>query len=126
MPPRKKTGRAAAEAAYADLMREHTTLVGNVGAAWDDYLSAMTAATEARERYEQARSAAVKAGALTADQFDQMGYPRTPKLSAPPGTETPAGAAARSNRQAQARSNGTAPGPSPIATKKKISDDLAD
>ena len=35
MPPRKRTGRAAAQAAYADLMKEHTALVGDVGEAYN-------------------------------------------------------------------------------------------
>ena len=37
MPPRKKTGRAAAEAAYANLLKENTALVGDVGEAFDAF-----------------------------------------------------------------------------------------
>lgn len=81
---RKKTGRSAAEAAYAALLKDNTTLVGDVGEAWDELDGALAHAAALRERYEEARSAAVKAGAVTNDQLDQMGYKRTPKVPALP------------------------------------------
>lgn len=84
MPPRKKTGRAAAEAAYATLLKENTTLVGDVGEAFDNFVAKLGDAAAAREQYEDARAAAVKGGALTNDQLDQMGYKRTAKLPAAP------------------------------------------
>ena len=74
MPPRKKTGRAAAEAAYANLLKENTTLVGDVGEAFDAFVAKLEEAGAARDRYEEARAAAVKGGAVTNDQLDQMGY----------------------------------------------------
>lgn len=97
MPPRKKTGRAAAEAAYANLLKENTALVGNVGEAFDNYVALLEQAAAAREDYEEARTAAVKGGAVTNDQLEQMGYKKTTKLPAPParsaaekGQQTPA------------------------------------
>ena len=84
MPPKKKTGRAAAEAAYANLLKENTALVGDVGEAFDAYVAALTDAAAARERFEDARAAAVKGGAVTNDQLDSMGYKKTTKLPAPP------------------------------------------
>jgi len=80
MPPKKKTGRAAAEAAYANLLKENTTLVGDVGEAFDAFVAKLVEAGAARERYEEARAAAVKGGAVTNDQLDQMGYKKTSKL----------------------------------------------
>lgn len=80
MAPKKKSGRIAAEAAYAELMREATTLVGDVGAAYQAYAAKLDEAAAARVHYEDARAAAVKAGALTSDQLDQMGYKKTQKL----------------------------------------------
>jgi len=80
--PRKRSGRAAAEAAYADLLKEHTTLVGDVGAYYESYLAKLQAAVAERERYEQARAAAIKAGAVSNEQLDQLGYKKTPKLPA--------------------------------------------
>jgi hypothetical protein len=49
----------------------------------------------ARDRYEDARAAAVKSGAVTNEQLDTMGYRKTPKLPAAAqriATESPAGA----------------------------------
>ena len=60
MPPRRKTGRAAAEAAYANLLKENTTLVGDVGEAFDALTAKLEEAAAARDRYEEARAAAVK------------------------------------------------------------------
>jgi len=85
MPPRKKTGRAAAEAAYANLLKENTALVGDVGEAFDAFVAKLEETAVARERYEEARAAAVKGGAVTNDQLDQMGYKKTSKLPPPPG-----------------------------------------
>jgi hypothetical protein len=88
----RKTGRAAraaAEAAYANLLKENTTLVGNVGETWDTYAAKLNDAAAAQERYEEARAAAVKSGAVTNDQLEQMGYKRTPKLSVLPRVGTP-------------------------------------
>ena len=59
MPPRRKTGRAAAEAAYANLLKENTTLVGDVGEAFDALTAKLEEAAVARDRYEEARAAAV-------------------------------------------------------------------
>ncbi|ANE83416.1 hypothetical protein A7U43_28275 (plasmid) [Mycobacterium adipatum] len=84
MAPRKKNGRAAAEAAYANLLKDNTALVGDVGEAFDRYVASLEAAAQAREQFEEARTAAVKAGAVTNDQLDQMGYKKTSKLPAPP------------------------------------------
>lgn len=88
MAPKRKSGRATAEAAYANLLKEHTALVGDVGEAFDAYVALLEDAAAGRERYENARAAAVKAGALTNDQLDQMGYAKTAKLPAAP-TKTP-------------------------------------
>jgi hypothetical protein len=84
MPPKKRTGRSAAETAYANLLKENTALVGDVGEAHDAFVASLEQAAAARERYEDARAAAVKGGAVTNDQLDQMGYKKTPKLPAPP------------------------------------------
>jgi hypothetical protein len=84
MPPKKRTGRSAAEAAYANLLKENTALVGDVGEAHDAFVASLEQAAAARERYEDARAAAVKSGAVTNDQLDQMGYKKTSKLPAPP------------------------------------------
>jgi hypothetical protein len=84
MASRRKTGRAAAEAAYADLLKENTSLVGDVGEAFDVMVTKLDDAAGARDRYEDARAAAVKSGAVTNEQLDNMGYRKTPKLPAPP------------------------------------------
>jgi hypothetical protein len=115
MAPRKKTGRAAAEAAYANLLKENTALVGDVGEAWDTYLAKLQDAAAARETYEEARAAAVKGGAVTNDQLDQMGYKKTSKLPAPP-ARTPTGpkadnAAAAPRPSSNRQTNGAAAGP---------------
>ena len=124
MAPRKKTGRAAAEAAYANLLKDHTTLVGDVGEAWDGYVAKLEDAAAARERYEDARAAAVKGGAVTNDQLEQMGYKKTAKLPTPP-ARTPAdpaadspaepgsgSAAARPGQSSDSQTNGATTGPS--------------
>lgn len=80
MAPRKKTGRSAAEAAYAALLKDNTTLVGDVGEAWDALDTVLTQAAALRESYEDARAAALKAGAVTNDQLDQMGYKKAPRI----------------------------------------------
>lgn len=92
MAARRKTGRSAAEAAYAALHKENTALVGDVGEAWDDLDGALKQAAELQRRYEDARAAAVKAGAVTNDQLDSMGYKKSPKIPALParGGEEPA------------------------------------
>lgn len=84
MASKRKSGRAAAEAAYADLLKDHTSLVGDVGEAFDVMVAKLDAACEARDRYEDARAAAVKSGAVTNEQLDSMGYRKTPKLPASP------------------------------------------
>lgn len=84
MAPRKKTGRSAAEAAYAALLKENTALVGDVGEAWDALDTALKQAVELQKNFEDARAAAVRAGAVTNDQLDQMGYKKTPKIPALP------------------------------------------
>lgn len=90
MAAKKRSGRAAAEAAYADLIRDKTALVGEVGAAFEAYTANLEAAITGRERYEQARLVAIKQGAVTNEQLDQLGYKKTPKLpSLPGGPETP-------------------------------------
>jgi hypothetical protein len=112
MPPRKKTGRAAAEAAYANLLKENTTLVGDVGEAFDAFVAKLEEAGAARDRYEEARAAAVKGGAVTNDQLDQMGYRKTSKLPTPPAK--PAANASESRQLASSsgpRTNGAAPAP---------------
>lgn len=92
MAARRKSGRSAAEAAYAALHKENTALVGDVGEAWDDLDGALKQAAELQKRYEDARTAAVKAGAVTNDQLDSMGYKKSPKIPALParGGEEPA------------------------------------
>ena len=112
MPPRKKTGRAAAEAAYANLLKENTTLVGDVGEAFDAFVAKLEEAAAARDRYEEARAAAVKGGAVTNDQLDQMGYKKTSKLPTPPAK--PADNASESRQPASSsgpQTNGAAPAP---------------
>jgi hypothetical protein len=81
---KKRGGRAAAEAAYADMLAAARSLVGDVGAAHEAFVVAHTNAVTAQKTYEDARAAAIKAAAITNDQLDQMGYRRTPKLPAPP------------------------------------------
>ncbi|WP_006244108.1 hypothetical protein [Mycolicibacterium tusciae] len=117
MPPRKKTGRAAAEAAYATLLKENTTLVGDVGEAFDDFVAKLGAAAAARESYEEARAAAVKGGALTNDQLDQLGYKRTAKLPAAP--VRPVDGSGQAEGQSAApephTNNGAVPAPDPAS-----------
>ncbi len=84
MAPKKKTERAAAEAAYANLLKENTARVGDVGESFGAYVAALQEAISRRERYETARAAAIKGGVLTSDQLDQMGYKKTSKLPAVP------------------------------------------
>ncbi|AGB27305.1 hypothetical protein Mycsm_07211 (plasmid) [Mycobacterium sp. JS623] len=110
MPPRRKTGRAAAEAAYANLLKENTALVGDVGEAFDAFVASLEQAAAARERYEEARAAAVKGGAVTNDQLDQMGYKRTSKLPAPPVKP------ADKNADTSGADNGSAAAPAPDST----------
>lgn len=124
MAAKRKSGRATAEAAYANLLKDNTMLVGNVGETFDAYLAILDDAAHARERYEDARAAAVKAGALTNDQLDQMGYPKTTKLPAAPGKKAasnppPGEAQARSNADSSAPrvappSNGETPNREPV------------
>ena len=112
MPPRKKTGRAAAEAAYANLLKDNTALVGDVGEAFDAFVAKLEEAGAARERYEEARAAAVKGGAVTNDQLDQMGYKKTSKLPPPPGK--PANNTSESRQPASSstpQTNGAEPAP---------------
>ncbi|MDZ4232785.1 MAG: hypothetical protein U1C73_03275 [Dietzia sp.] len=106
MAPRKKNGRAAAEAAYANLLKDNTALVGDVGEAFDRYVASLEAAAQARDEFEQARAAAVKAGAVTNDQLDQMGYKRTSKLPAPP-----ARPADKSSQESPGADADSSPGP---------------
>lgn len=84
MAPKKRGGRAAAEAAYTELLKDARQLVGDVGATYEAFTSALTAAIAEQKRYEEARAAAVKAGAVSNDQLDAMGYRKTPKLPALP------------------------------------------
>lgn len=84
MAPKKRGGRAAAEAAYIELIKDSRSLVGDVGASYEALTAALSAAIAEQKRYEDARAAAVKAGAVTNDQLDAMGYRRTPKLPAIP------------------------------------------
>ncbi|OJZ66757.1 hypothetical protein BRW65_26830 [Mycobacterium paraffinicum] len=112
MAPRKKTGRAAAEAAYANLLKDNTALVGDVGETWDAYVAQLHDAAAARERYEDARTAAVKGGAVTNDQLDQMGYKKTAKLPTPP-PRTPATPA--SEISAASKPDATAGRPEPLS-----------
>lgn len=115
MPPKKKTGRAAAEAAYAMLMKDHTALVGDVGESYDAYMAKLADAAAARQRYEEARTAAVRGGAVTNEQLDQMGYKKTAKLPTLPAKTPPeaTGAANTTARRAQPepRNNGAPPQP---------------
>ncbi len=116
MPPRKKTGRAAAEAAYATLLKENTTLVGDVGEAFDNFVAKLGDAAAAREQYEEARAAAVKGGAVTNDQLDQMGYKRTSKLPAAPARPADAsGQAEKSAAPEPHTNNGAVPAPDPAS-----------
>lgn len=103
MPARKKTGRAAAEAAYANLLKDNTTLVGDVGEAFDSFVASLEVSAAARDRYEEARAAAVKGGAVTNDQLDQMGYKKTSKLPTPP--------ARAANDASESQQSGSSPGP---------------
>lgn len=82
MAGRKRSGRAAAEAAFADLMKEQSRLVGDVGASHEAMLTKWAEAVAEVERYEAARTAATKAGAVTERQLDAMGYKKAPKLPA--------------------------------------------
>lgn len=105
MPPKttkKKSGRAAAEAAYANLLSEHTALVGDVGEAFDTYVAKLNATIEARDNYERARTAAIKGGAVTNDHLEQMGYKRLTKLPAPPVSRVNSDAASPAATQASA------------------------
>jgi hypothetical protein len=115
MAPRKRTGRAAAEAAYANLLKENTALVGDVGEASDAYVAKLADAAAARERYEEARAAAVRGGAVTNDQLEQMGYKKTTKLPAPPARTLPEpkahSAAASPGPSSDRQTNGAAAGP---------------
>ena len=66
----------------------------------------------ARDRYEEARAAAVKGGAVTNDQLDQMGYKKTSKLPTPPGK--PANNTSESRQPASPsgpQTNGAEPAP---------------
>jgi hypothetical protein len=105
---RKKTGRAAAEAAYADLLKENTSLVGDVGEAWDAFAAKLKDAVAARDCYEEARAAAVKGGAVTNDQLDQMGYRKIPKMPGLPDKTPPEPAAAQASPSAD-HTNGATP-----------------
>lgn len=80
MAPRKKSGRASAEAAYAELMKDSRALIGNVGETYETLTSKLDELTDAHRRYEEARAAAVKGAGVTSDQLDAMGYPRPFKL----------------------------------------------
>lgn len=119
---KRKTGRAAAEAAYANLLKDNTTLVGDVGETWDAYVASFEDTAKARERYEDARAAAIKGGAVNSDQLDQMGYKKTAKLPtlpvrphANPAPDNPAGSrpegAAAPEPSANPQSNGAPAGP---------------
>lgn len=99
---KKKSGRAAAEAAYANLLSEHTALVGDVGEAFDTYVAKLNATIEARDDYERARAAAIKGGAVTNDHLEQMGYKRLTKLPAPPVSRANSDAAAPATTQVPA------------------------
>ena len=118
MPPRRKTGRAAAEAAYANLLKENTTLVGDVGEAFDALSAKLEEAAAARDRYEEARAAAVKGGAVTNDQLDQMGFKKTSKLPAPPGkpADNTGQSRQRRVRASATQTNGAAPAPQLAST----------
>lgn len=95
MAPRKKTGRSAAEAAYAALLKDNTALVGDVGEAWEALDTVLAQAAALCESYEHARAAALKAGAVTNDQLDQMGYKKAPRVPVlPPRVEETASGAA--------------------------------
>lgn len=95
MAPKKKGGRAAAEAAFAALMKQQTTMVGDVGEGWEKFAASLAETDRLREEYETARAAAVKSGAVTNDQLDQMGYKRAPKLPT-----LPTGSAGADNHKA--------------------------
>lgn len=109
MPPRKKTGRAAAEAAYANLLKENTTLVGDVGEAFDAFVAKLAESAAARDRYEETRAAAVKGGAVTNDQLDQMGYKKTSKLPTPPAK--PVDDISQGQQEPGPQTNGATPAP---------------
>lgn len=89
MAPKSRSGRATAEAAYAALMKEQTRLVGEVGATFEAYTAKVAAAAEARDAYEAARASAIKAGAINAEQLDQIGYKKTPRIAALKDSATP-------------------------------------
>ncbi|MEY8019141.1 hypothetical protein [Mycobacterium servetii] len=93
--PKKRSGRAAAERAYADLIRDKTRLVGDVGDTFEALTAALTAAAAQRERYEQARAAAIKNGAATSEQLDQLGYRKTTKTVTLPASEDSSAKAGR-------------------------------
>lgn len=114
MPPKKRTGRTAAEAAYANLLKENTALVGDVGEAHDAFVASLEQAAAARQRYEDARAAAVKGGAVTNDQLDQMGYKKTSKLPAPP--VKPADKNGNASAAPDSTTNGAAPAPQLAST----------
>lgn len=114
MPPRKRSGRAAAEAAYANLLKDNTTLVGDVGASYDAYVTKLEDAAAARERYEQARAAAIKGGAVTNDQLDQMDYKKTAKLPSL-AAQTPDSGAVQRAAQSHPQTNGAAPEPALVS-----------
>lgn len=113
MPPKKRTGRAAAEAAYANLLKDNTALVGDVGESFDAYAAALNEAIGRRERYEQARAAAVKGGAITSDQLDQMGYKKTSKLPAAPVRSSTSSGGGGGDRTPQHNGSAAAPVPAP-------------
>ncbi len=79
-PKKRRSGRAVAEAAYTDLMREFRTLVGDVGASHEALVTSLEATLAAQKRYEDHRAAAIKSGAVSSDQLDAMGFRRTPKI----------------------------------------------
>lgn len=95
MAPKKRSGRAAAERAYADLIRDKTRLVGDVGDTFEALTAALATAAAQRERYEQARAAAIKNGAATSEQLDQLGYRKTTKTVTLPAAEEPTAKAGR-------------------------------
>lgn len=113
MAPRKKTGRSTAEAAYANLLKENTALVGDVGETWSAFVADLEDAAASRERYEEARAAAVKNGAVTNDQLDQMGYKKTTKtvvLQARTSTEPKTDSAATAGHLTDQQINGAPAG----------------
>ncbi len=111
MAPKKRSGRAAAEAAFAALLSDARAMVGDVGDAHEVFVAKLADVGAAQKRYEDARSAAIKAGAITNDQLDAMGYRKTPKLPTLGGEEQraavkkPAAAAANSSGPDRAAGN---------------------